>query len=193
MDAAQDLAERAARGDADAVEQLLEQHLPRLRAYIRIRCGADLRAKESASDLAQSVCRDVLKNMDNFRWEGDAAFRAWLYTAAQRKVADKAQFWKMARRDHEREHKGDGDQALLDVYRQTASPSQVALGREALERIEAAFDALPPDYREAVLLHRILGLSRAEVAERMGKTEDSVRHLLFRGLAQLSRRLGTDT
>jgi RNA polymerase sigma-70 factor (ECF subfamily) len=176
----------AQKGDEQAVQSLLHRHLPQLRAFIRLRCGAELRAKESASDLVQSVCRDVIQNMGGFQWEGEAAFRAWLCTAAARKVADRAAYWNTARRDVAKEATG-GDEALLMVYRQSASPSEVVQGREALERIEGAFDKLPEDYREAIVLSRILGLPREEVAKRMGKTEDSVRHLLFRGLAQLAR------
>jgi RNA polymerase sigma-70 factor, ECF subfamily len=182
------LVDRAGRGDSAAVQELVLAHLPRLRAFVRLRLGAGLRAKESASDLVQSVCRDVLENLEGFRWEGEAAFRAWLYTAASRKVADRAEFWGAQRRDPGREAPG-GEDALLDVYRQSASPSQAAGSKEAVARIEAAFDALPPEYRDAVLYSRILGLPRPEVARRMGKSEDSVRHLLFRGLALLAKRL----
>ena len=182
------LVQAAARGDAEAVRALVEDHLPRLRAFVRLRCGATLRARESASDLVQSACRDVLANLDGFRWEGEAAFRSWLYTAAARKVADRAEYWQAQRRDIARDDLGD-ERALLEVYRRSATPSQVAMGRESLERIESAFDELPDDYREAVVLSRVLGLPRAEVARRMGRTEVSVRHLLFRGLAQLGRRL----
>ena len=181
------LVQAAARGDAEAVRALVEDHLPRLRAFVRLRCGAALRARESASDLVQSACRDVLANLDGFRWEGEAAFRSWLYTAAARKVADRAEYWQAQRRDAARD--APDERALLEVYRRSATPSQVAMGRESLERIESAFDELPDDYREAVVLSRVLGLPRAEVARRMGRTEVSVRHLLFRGLAQLGRRL----
>ena len=129
----------------------------------------------------------MLANLEGFEWEGEAAFRSWLYTAAARKVADRAEYWQAQRRDAARD--APDEQALLEVYRRSATPSQVAMGRESLERIESAFDELPDDYREAVVLSRVLGLPRAEVARRMGRTEVSVRHLLFRGLAQLGRRL----
>jgi RNA polymerase sigma-70 factor, ECF subfamily len=192
--AADDLAllvERASRGEALAFETLLERYLPRLRAFVRLRCGAALRERESASDLVQSVCRDVLQNLDGFRYQGEAEFRSWLFTAAARKVADRAEHWQAARRDVAREQPivAGSDGALLEIYRQTCSPSQAAMGREALERVEAAFDELPDDYREAVVLSRVLGLPRAEVARAMGRSEDSVRHLLFRGLSQLASKL----
>jgi len=182
------LVQAAAGGDAEAVRALVEAHLPRMRAFVRLRCGAALRARESASDLVQSACRDVLANLDGFRWEGEAAFRSWLYTAAARKVADRAEYWQAKRRDLARDTPDD-EQALLEVYRRSATPSEVAMGRESLERIESAFDELPDDYREAVVLSRVLGLPRVEVARRMRRSEVAVRHLLFRGLAQLGRRL----
>ncbi len=184
-DSEAELVARAATGDKEAVEALIAHHIPQVRAFVRLKAGPELRAKESASDLVQSVFRDVLANLSGFKWEGEAAFRAWLCTAAARKVADRANFWKAERRDVKRE--AGGDDALLDVYRKSAGPSALVRGKEALEQIEGAFDQLSPDYREAVILSRVLGLSRAEVAQRMGKTEDSVRHLLFRGLAQLAR------
>jgi RNA polymerase sigma-70 factor (ECF subfamily) len=192
------LVDAAAGGDTGAVEVLLERHLPSLRAYVRLRAGAKLRARESASDLVQSVCRDVLQNLDRFRYPGESAFRAWLYATAMRKIADRAEYWGAARRDPAREaaplphaaHSGADDQRLFDVYRGSfATPSQAAMGREALARIEEAFERLPEDYREVIVLSRIVGLSRAEVAGQMQRTEASVRNLLSRALAELAEHL----
>ena len=58
---------------------------------------------------------------------------------------------------------------------------------EQAERIERAFQGLPPDYREVILLSRIVGLSRAEAAREMGRSESAVRNLLHRALAQLAQ------
>ena len=194
--ASQDLVLRASRGDPVAVEDLLALHLPALRAFVRLRCGPMIRAKESSSDLVQSVCRELLGGLDGFEYAGEAAFKSWLFTAAARKIADRAAFWQAGKREAAREAavpnfgaSASGDAALIDIYRTAATPSQVVMGREALERIEAAFDVLPDDYREAVVLSRVLGMSRAEVAAAMGRSETAVRHLLFRGLAQLSGEL----
>ena len=49
---------RAAQSDRAALEALLVQHLPGVEAYLRLRMGPLLRAKESASDLVQSLCRN---------------------------------------------------------------------------------------------------------------------------------------
>ena len=66
------LVNRATQGDSNAVEALLVEHLPALRAFVRLKAGALLLEKESCSDLAQSVCRDVLANAGRFRWGGEA-------------------------------------------------------------------------------------------------------------------------
>ena len=48
--------------------------------------------------------------------------------------------------------------------------------------MEAAFDSLPDDYREVITLARIAGLSHAEIARQMARSESAVRMLLSRAL-----------
>jgi DNA-directed RNA polymerase specialized sigma24 family protein len=57
-------------------------------------------------------------------------------------------------------------------------------------RIERCFDALPDDYREAITLQGMVGLSHAEIARHMQRLEGAVRNLVYRGLAQLALALG---
>ena len=45
---------------------------------------------------------------------------------------------------------------------------------------------MPPHYRDAIVLTRLLGASRAEAARLLGRTEDSLRNVLTRALAMLS-------
>lgn len=176
------------------VEDLLVRHLPGLRAFVRLRAGPAVRAREAQSDLVQSTCREVLERIGDFRQGGESGFRHWLYTTALRKILDKHDFHTAQKRDVARENAGadveDRPGAdLLAVYHRFASPSRNAIAAEELERVEAAFGELPEDYREVVLLSRVVGLSRSEVAQAMGRSEASVRNLLFRALAQLSRLL----
>src|SRR5262245_17815674 len=154
------LVDRASRGDSIAVDELIERHLPGLRAYVRLRFGGMLRAKESASDVVQSACREVLGNLDRFRFGGEAGFKAWLYETAARKIADRAEYWKAERRDPAREAQpvaeprpgasstGAADARLEEVVRSIASPSQAAMGNETLERVERAFAQLSEADRE---------------------------------------------
>ena len=80
------LIDRASRGDPVALDALVEHHLPNLLAFLRLNAGPHLLAKESVSDLAQSVCREVLDDVDRFEYRGEPAFRKWLFTAALNKV-----------------------------------------------------------------------------------------------------------
>ena len=62
-------------GDARALDSLIVDYLPRLRAFVRARMDVALRRRESCSDLVQSVCRDLLAREDKFEFEGEAQFR----------------------------------------------------------------------------------------------------------------------
>jgi len=66
------------------------------------------------------------------------------------------------------------------------TPSRDAEARETMRRVEAAFDLLPEDYREAITLHKLCGLSHAEIAERMQRSEGAVRNLVYRGISRLA-------
>ncbi len=179
--------EEAGSQDA-AIERLLAEHLPGLRAYVRLKTGPLVRARESESDVVQSTCRKVLEHKDRFQ-HGDAGhFRRWLYKTALRTILDKHDFHTAARRDARRDV-GVANDELLAAYAGFCTPSRVASAHEQLDRIENAFAALESDQREVVLLSRIIGLSRAEVAEEMGRSEASVRNLLHRTLVHLSRDL----
>ncbi len=172
----------------ESVEQLLAEHLPGLRAYVRLKAGPLVRAREGESDIVQSTCRQVLEHKHAFQHGGEGHFRRWLYTTALRKILDKHDFHTAARRDTRRNVNAESE--LLAVYAHLCTPSRVASAREQVDRIETALAALAGDEREVVLLSRIVGLSRADVAAEMGRSEGSVRNLLHRTLVKLSRGLG---
>ncbi|MFY9341571.1 MAG: sigma-70 family RNA polymerase sigma factor [Planctomycetota bacterium] len=188
-----DLLRASRSGDRSALEELLKQHLPALRAFVRLRMSPLLRAKESADDLVQSACCDILLSLDDFEYRGEDAFRGWLFTAVWHKVLNKERAAREQKRDVRREVAADGLAGGIDglgaVYAQSLTPTQEIMAQERVERLEAAFDALPEHYREVVTLSRIARLPRDEVARRMDRSEDSVRNLLHRALVELARRL----
>lgn len=181
------LLRRASQRDGAAVAVLLQQHLPALRAFVRLKAGPMLLAKESCSDLAQSVCRDVLENAERFRFGGEAEFRTWLFTTAMRKIADRAEHWQAGKRDPAREHAAATE--ALSGYAAFYSPSGQAAAREELERVEAGFGKLAADKQDVILKARILGMSHAEIAKELGKSEGAVRTMLSRALAELAEHL----
>jgi RNA polymerase sigma factor (sigma-70 family) len=58
--------------------------------------------------------------------------------------------------------------------------------REEIEHVERAFDRLEEEQREVITLAHVAGLTRAEIAERLGKSEGAVRTMLSRALADLA-------
>ncbi|MCB9876721.1 MAG: sigma-70 family RNA polymerase sigma factor [Planctomycetes bacterium] len=184
-----ELAERAAAGDQEALHVLLEQNVPALRAFVRANMGPGLRARESASDLVQSVCRDLLTHRQRFQHPSEEAFRAWLFTTARRKVQNRARDLERQKRAADREVSGLQETALAalgPVYARITNPGDRALRNEEVERLEAAIGALPDEQREVVTLAHLVGLSRAEIARQLGKTEEGVRAMLHRAMARLS-------
>lgn len=182
----QQILERAKAGDPDAADALLRAHLEPLQAFVRLRTGGALRARESCSDLVQSACREALDDLSHVEFDDEGAFRAWLCTVALNKVRGRAAHFAAAKRDAARELPADECTSLLDAYRTVFTPSQEAAAREEVERLEAAVDRLSDDDRELVLQLRLLGRSHRDVAAELGKSEVAVRKALSRALARLA-------
>jgi RNA polymerase sigma-70 factor (ECF subfamily) len=184
--ATQSLVAAAKRREDGAVQQLLVRNLPGLEAFVRLRMGPVLRSLMTAPDLVQSVCREVLEDLGGFEFRGEAPFRHWLYVRAENKLREKHRFHHAGKRDRAKEQAMPDATTALPAYQTLCTPSKDLEVREAMRRVEAAFDTLPDDYREAITLHKLCGLSHAEIAERMGKTEGAVRNLVYRGISRLA-------
>ena len=128
------LTEKAAAGDHEALRDLLERYLPQLRAFIRLRAGAVVRARESHSDIVQSVCRDVLQHADRFRHGSENAFKQWLFKSALRKIINKRDYHLAVKRDVLRdrpmEPSGDGaERASACLLYTSPSPRDLSTSR----------------------------------------------------------------
>ena len=174
-------------GSEVAMDKLVERHLPALRVYVQLQVGDALRQQESCSDVVQSVCRELIAGLDKFEYQGEGQFRSWLYTAALNKIRQHERYHRAERRDIARSRPlPEHDDAMSAAFMSVFTPSQGAIARETSERIEAAFDLLPPNYREVLTMSRVLGLPRAEIAQRTGKTLASVRNLLNRAMVRFA-------
>lgn len=73
-------------------------------------------------------------------------------------------------------------------------PERSVIARDVLRKLHAALDRLPPRSREAVVLRRIEGLSRREIAQRMGISEKTVAEHITNGIRALAGMIfgGTD-
>lgn len=174
--------------DEPHIEQLVTSNLPALRAFVRLRMGRELRAREESSDIVQSIARDVLRRADAFQHGGEKGFREWLFTTAHRKIVNRLEHWRAEKRTAARE----ADGVPPELAGLTPTPSQHASSREQLLALEAAFDTLSPEQREVVTMSRLLGLEYPEIAQRLGKNEAAVRQILSRGLARLAAAMATE-
>ena len=190
---AQDLVSKASHGDPQAMTELLERYMPMIGSYLRMKAGRRILAQESVSDLVQSVCGDVLQELDGFEYRGEAQFRAWLLRHAWSKLCTRWKYWKRDKRDLSRE-RGQGVSGDLGIDEQAATfltPSREVVAREELLRFETALQELPAPMKEAVLLRRVAELPYSEIAIAMERSEGAVRNLVYRGLAKIALE-GTD-
>ena len=186
---------RALAGDQAARGDLLQRHVARLRSFVAPRMGARLRERESVQDVVQSVLREALGDLDALRSRSGitgSGFWHRLARTADNKLKGRGRFWSRHRRTSSREM--GQDEAAVETLGDGAAgtPSEAAIRREELERLERAFGELPPAWREVVVLVRILEVPHAEAARRLGRTESATRTLLCRALARLATTLEQD-
>jgi RNA polymerase sigma-70 factor (ECF subfamily) len=77
------------------------------------------------------------------------------------------------------------DVEALDIAADTPAPDRSLLARDELRVLQAALDGLPERCRQAIILGRIDGLSRSEIAARMGVTEAVVSNYMSAGIRKL--------
>ena len=179
--------------DPASIEALLAAHMAELRAFVGERADRLVLSKESRSDLVQSVCREVVEHAARYRYREGDAFVHWLRRTAERKIIDRYRYYTAGKRDALRETGATPGLDGLDARDGGARPSQHAVAAEQAERLQRALDALPAHYRDVIRLARLESLPLAEVAARLGRSEDSVRNLLFRALGALSDTLERTT
>lgn len=179
--------ERARRGDQQALERLVESYLPQLHAFVRVRLGGRVRARESSMDIVQSACRELLADPSCLEFRGEERFRGWLFTTALNKLREKFRFHSRKRRHPDREHALDAD--LLLPAASLLTPSVDAIGRETALALDAAMQALSEEHREVITMARVAQLPHAVIAELTGRSEEAVRQLLVRALRRLAEEL----
>jgi RNA polymerase sigma-70 factor (ECF subfamily) len=176
------LLERLTRGDAAAVEQLVADYEPYLRALVRHSLPSPLRAKFDSLDVVQSVWVQVLHALREGAWEitDRERLRALLVTVARRRLVSRYRHHGTAA---QREEPGGADLEGLPAPREPR-PSEVVQAGELWERMLAL---CPPEHHEVLRLRR-QGMLLADIAARTGLHEGSVRRIL----RQLARQLALD-
>lgn len=177
------LIERAQRGDADALNQLLARYLPRLRRWARGRLPAYARDLSDTNDLVQEAVIRTVHNFGAFEHRGEGALQAYLRQAVVNRIRDEIR--RVGRRPKH-------DELDVDLSDHAVSPLEHAIGTEAVERYEMALERLSDEEREAVVARLELGCSYQEVAELVEKpSADAARVAVARAVTKLARLMST--
>jgi RNA polymerase sigma-70 factor (ECF subfamily) len=165
------------RGDTAAVERVVADYEPYLRALVRHALPTALRAKFDSRDVVQSVWVHVLHGLRKGSWEIPDRTRllALLITLTRRRLVSCCRHY---RPSAEREQLWGADLDGLPA-RPDPRPSELAEAGELWERMLAL---CPPEHHELLRLRR-QGLLLHEIADRTGMHEGSVRRI-FRQLAR---------
>jgi RNA polymerase sigma-70 factor (ECF subfamily) len=174
-------------GDRDLYETLVRRY-DRFLHYMTLRVVHD---DADADDLVQETYLKAFVNLGQFA--GRSSFATWLTAIAVHGAIAFARRapYRLARNGSLRSI----DDSEPSVATPALDPEQQVLDDEARRALRAAVDALPPNYRDVVILRGMRELSTAETARELGATPQSVKMRLHRAKAllrtDLARRLGS--
>lgn len=179
---------------------LLESYRNYLLLLARMQIGRLFQGKVDAADLVQETFLAAHRDLGRFRGTTEQEFAGWLRQILACRLADlRRRYLGAKRRDLRLERQladavDRSSEALAGglVARQS-SPSQHVARHEQAVRLANALGRLPRDYGEVIILRHMEGLSFPAIAERMGRSLDSVDKLWVRGLARLRQMLGEPT
>jgi RNA polymerase sigma factor (sigma-70 family) len=133
-----------------------------------------------AEDLTQEVFVRVFRSLSNYT---PGTFEGWLHRITTNLFLD------MARRKQRIRFEGLADDAAERLHGREPSPAQAYDDAHMEPDIQAALDALAPEFRAAVVLCDIEGLSYEEIAATLGVKLGTVRSRIHRGREQLRKTL----
>ena len=191
------LLDQARAGDGQALGQLLESYRAYLTLLARVQIGRRLQGKVDAADVVQDAFLGAYRDFTQFRGTSEKEFLGWLRQILAYVLANLVRYYQgTQRRDVrlERQLAIELDQSshALDrgLVADQSSPSQQAVRREQAVLLAEALARLPEPWRDLLVLRHLEGLTFPEVAQRLGRTVDSVKKQWPRALASLRRLLG---
>ncbi len=180
-----DLTRKLIEGDRISFENLVKQFKNKVfNTSLSI-----LQNVEDAEDITQEVFVEVFQSVKNFK--GESKLSTWIYRIA---VSKSLEFLRWKNRK-----KRFGFMQSLLYNNLTESileipnffhPGIQLENKERAAILFAAINKLPENQKTAFILHKIEGLSYAEVADVMHATVSSVESLLFRAKQSLQKLLG---
>jgi RNA polymerase sigma-70 factor, ECF subfamily len=165
-----DLMRMAAAGLAAAYEEIVRRYERPVRAF----CARMLGGAEAGDDVAQELFLEIWRTRG--RYDGRARFRSFLFTSARNQCASVLRRRKVA-----------GPQQPLDerVAAVDAGQLEQLLAQERRRRLHAVLANLPAKLREAIWLRFSAELDYREIAEVLGRPEQTIRSRVFLALRRL--------
>jgi RNA polymerase sigma-70 factor (ECF subfamily) len=133
-----------------------------------------------AEDLTQEVFVRVFRSLSSYT---PGTFEGWLHRITTNLFLDQA------RRKAKIRFDAFADGAETNIPSRAATPDTTVLDRGFDDDVESALSALPPDFRAAVVLCDIEGLSYDEIADVLGLKLGTVRSRIHRGRSMLRKAL----
>jgi RNA polymerase sigma-70 factor (ECF subfamily) len=168
-------AERDGGAPADVVpdwDEIVDQHSDRVyRLALRLTGN-----RHDAEDLTQEVFVRVFRSLHTYT---PGTFEGWLHRITTNLFLDQARRKQRIRFD------ALSDERAARIPSVTAGPDKAFVDRTFDDDVESALAALPPDFRAAVVLCDIEGLTYEEIAEILGAKLGTVRSRIHRGRAML--------
>lgn len=178
------LFQRLQAGDELALEQICDRFLPQMRRWARGRLPRGARSVEDTDDLVQDVLLQTVRRLSRFDYRREHALQAYLRRAIDNRIRNQL------RHSHRRPAR---DELTDDLASREASTLEELVGRETVERYEAALVRLRPADREAVVAKVELDCSLEELAEALGKpTPDAARKAIARAILRLAREMASN-
>lgn len=178
------LIKKAQKGDTAAFEALVSAH----EGFVYNLALRTLRSTHDAEDATQEVFMKAWTSLGSFR--GDSKFSVWLYRITGNVCTD------MLR--HRRNTvsltvtNGEGDDAEMEIADSSPTPHEALEKKERSAALQRALDALPEDYRRAIMLRESGGMSYDEIAAALRLDIGTVKSRIFRARKKLCEILSAD-
>jgi RNA polymerase sigma-70 factor (ECF subfamily) len=178
-----DLLRRARAGDEEALNDLFRRHLPPLRRWARGRLPRWTRDLRDTEDLVQETVAQTLRRLDAFEPRHEGALQAYLRQALINRVRDEV-------RRLNRYPAAAGLDESDRFADPSASPLEEAIGKQALERYEAAMQRLKTEERDIIIARVEMQHSYQQIAAAHGKSSpDAARMAVTRALVRLAEEM----
>jgi RNA polymerase sigma-70 factor, ECF subfamily len=168
------LVELARGGDAEAFGMLYDHYQGSVYRFLYYRVGS----VALAEDLTSETFFRALRSMSSFRWQGKD-FGAWLMTIARNLTTDHFKASR-TRLESTTEDMSPHDSA-------TDGPEVAVLATLTNEALLAALKKLPPEQQECLIMRFLQGLSIAETAKVLGRSDGAIKQLQLRAVRNLAK------